>query len=54
VQQQIDELKQMIQTLIVGHATNSSLQVSADASLLQNAPNPFSQNTVISCYVVLR
>ena len=50
-QQQIDELRQMIHASIANKAANSSSVVSTSASLLQNAPNPFSQNTVISCYV---
>ena len=46
--QQISELKQMI----TGNANSSGAQANADgAYLLQNAPNPFNQNTVVSCYV---
>lgn len=51
-QQQIDELKQMVQTSSGNQSSlKSSLPDNSNTYLLQNTPNPFSQNTVISCYV---
>ena len=50
-QQEIDQLQQMMQSLTTKQGANASLSVSEGRSLIQNAPNPFSQNTVISCYV---
>ncbi len=53
-QQQIDELKQIVQTL-AGTTSLSSLSAAGanntGARLDQNTPNPFSQNTVIRCFV---
>ncbi len=51
-QQQINELEKMVQTLSGNQSSlNSSLPDNSSAYLQQNTPNPFSQNTVISCYV---
>ncbi len=53
-QQQIDELKQTVQNLS-SNQNNSSLKSTTynvqGASLQQNLPNPFSQNTLIRCIV---
>ncbi len=53
-QQQIDELKQTVQALS-GNADRSSINSSSlsagSVRLDQNTPNPFSQNTVIRCYI---
>lgn len=51
-QQQIDALQQMMQNTT--NASNSSdikSVASSSAYLLQNAPNPFSQNTLVKCFV---
>lgn len=52
-QQQIDELKQMVQNN--GGTSNFSSPKTAtesnNAYLLQNAPNPFTQNTTVRCFV---
>jgi hypothetical protein len=48
-QQQIDELRQLVSKLS-SFSQASSLNVSY-AYLKQNAPNPFSKNTMIQCYV---
>ncbi|HEV8083106.1 MAG TPA: tail fiber domain-containing protein [Chitinophagaceae bacterium] len=51
-QQQIDELKKLVQTLSGNKSSlKSSLPDKSSAYLQQNSPNPFSQNTVISCYM---
>ncbi|HEY6979058.1 MAG TPA: tail fiber domain-containing protein, partial [Chitinophagaceae bacterium] len=44
-QQQINELKKMVE------AQTFSANISSAASLQQNTPNPFNQNTTIRCYV---
>jgi hypothetical protein len=50
--QQVDELKQLVQTLS-GNQTSAAnaLTFNSNAYLLQNTPNPFNQNTVVHCYV---
>jgi hypothetical protein len=48
LQQQMNELKQMI--LVSSNSSKVTSNTSA-ARLLQNAPNPFDQNTTIQCYV---
>jgi hypothetical protein len=48
-QKQIEELKQVIASLKPGNASSSSY--STNAYLKQNAPNPFSKNTVVQSYV---
>jgi flagellar biosynthesis chaperone FliJ len=51
-QQRIEQLENMVEKL--GGSLNASKFSSADLSgayLRQNTPNPFSKNTVISCYV---
>jgi hypothetical protein len=53
-QQQINDLKQMVQTLANSKNSSSLKSTVADASiasLQQNLPNPFSSNTVIRCTV---
>jgi hypothetical protein len=51
-QQQIDKLTQMLQAVAGNASALQSAAISAGgASLLQNAPNPFSQSTTITCYV---
>lgn len=52
-QQQIDELKQMIQDNgnSSGFANPKQSSENNSAYLLQNAPNPFTQNTNIRCYI---
>jgi hypothetical protein len=47
LQQQVNELQQMVQQLLDIKSTGSS----TSSYLLQNAPNPFSQNTIVRCYV---
>jgi hypothetical protein len=49
IKQQINELKQMI---VANNASAATAGTNANgAYLLQNAPNPFNQNTTIQCYV---
>lgn len=48
LQQQMNELKQMI--LASSNSSEATSNTNA-AWLLQNAPNPFNQNTTIQCYV---
>lgn len=51
-QQQIDKLKQLIQENRSTTKFSSSKIVSDNAAyLLQNAPNPFTQNTTVRCFV---
>lgn len=51
-QQEIDELQQMVKNNTSGFSstTPKSAEISG-TYLLQNAPNPFSQNTTVRCYV---
>jgi len=51
-QEQIDELMQMLQALSMNQSSSKFPSLSnSSAYLQQNAPNPFSTNTVIRCYV---
>ena len=53
-QQQIDELKQMVTSMMNNpnsSAAKINTAINAGTYLLQNAPNPFSQTTVIKCNV---
>lgn len=52
-QQQIDELKQMIQNNGgTSNFANPKLATESNSAyLLQNAPNPFTQNTTVRCFV---
>lgn len=52
-QQQIDELQKMVQTLSANQSSSlkSTLTDNSNGYLLQNLPNPFSQNTIIRCYL---
>jgi hypothetical protein len=49
-QQQIDELKQLVQRATAATDVKAA-GISTNAYLVQNAPNPFSANTIIKCYV---
>jgi hypothetical protein len=50
-QQQIDQLRQIIQNNNTSNSTDAKSATVSGAYLLQNAPNPFSQNTTVRCYV---
>lgn len=51
-QQQIDELKQMVQSMVASNSSDAKAAGTATgAYLVQNAPNPFSDNTTVKCYV---
>jgi len=51
-QQQIDELKQLVKKLIASNSSDAkAADISTGAYLIQNAPNPFSENSVVKYYV---
>jgi hypothetical protein len=50
-QQQIDELLQMLQTSSVNQPSSKFIADNGRVYLQQNAPNPFSANTIIRCYL---
>ena len=53
-QQQINELKQLVQSLIVNQSSALSSSAGVNGAWVQqNTPNPFSQNTMIHYFVPL-
>jgi len=51
-QQQIDELKQLVKKLIASNSSDAkAADISTGAYLIQNAPNPFSENSIVKYYV---
>ncbi|MEP6467327.1 MAG: tail fiber domain-containing protein [Parafilimonas sp.] len=53
-QQQINQLQQLIQnqnSSVTSNASDAKIATATGAYLLQNAPNPFVQNTSVKCYV---
>ena len=50
-QQQIDELKQLMQRVIASNSSDAKSAEAIGAYLIQNTPNPFSENTTIKCYL---
>jgi hypothetical protein len=51
LQNQVDELRQLVTKFSSSSSAQSSLPNTSSAHLKQNAPNPFSRNTIIQCYV---
>jgi hypothetical protein len=51
-QQQIDELKELIKKIVASNSSDAkAVDVSTGAYLMQNSPNPFSENTIVKYYV---
>lgn len=51
-QQQIDELKQLIATVVASNASEAKTGEAINgAYLIQNMPNPFTESTIVKCYV---
>jgi len=50
-QQEIDQLKQTVQTLLDKLQSSGAVSTLNGAYLLQNSPNPFAQMTMVRCYV---
>jgi hypothetical protein len=51
-QQQIDELKQLVKKLVASNSSDvKAADIATGAYLIQNAPNPFSENSIVKYYV---